>query len=101
MLLPPQTPFCPLPSPLPLSPLSGCVRRGGSSDGTAATAVIRDGPDNQTTKTRYGTASAAALAATEATEEEEYNRVMVPTPNAAWTTPSSAWQTGSSSARSS
>jgi hypothetical protein len=65
--------FFPLPSPLPLLPLSGCVHRGGRSSGTAAPAIIRDGPDDRTTKTRYGTASAAASAATEATEEEEYN----------------------------
>jgi len=64
----------PLPSPLPpLLPLSGCVHRGGRSGGTAAPAIIRDGPDDWTTKTRYGTASVAASAATEALEEEEYN----------------------------
>ncbi len=68
MLLPPPTPFFPPPSPLPLSPLSGCVRRAGRSGGTATPVVICDGPDGRTTKTRYGTASAAASAAT---EEEE------------------------------
>ena len=62
-------PFFPLLSPLPLLPLSGCVHRGGRSGGTAAPAIICDGPDNRTTKTRYGTASAV----TEAMEEEEYN----------------------------
>jgi hypothetical protein len=51
-------------------PLSGCVRRARRSGGTATPAVIRDGPDGRTTKTRYGTASAAASAAT---EEEECN----------------------------
>ena len=61
-------PFFPPPSPLPPSPLSGCVRRAGRSGGTATPAIIRDGPDGRTTKTRYGTASATALAAT---EEEE------------------------------
>ena len=56
-------------SPLPPSPLYGCVRRARRSGGTATPpAVIRDGPDGHTTKTRYGTASAAASAAT---EEEE------------------------------
>ena len=68
MLLPPPTPFFPPPSPLPPSPLSGCVRCAGRSCGTATPAVICDGPDGHTTKTRYGTASAAASAAT---EEEE------------------------------
>ena len=68
MLLPPPTPFFPPPYPLPPSPLSGCVRRAGRSGGTASPAVIRDGPGSRTTKTRYGTASAAASAAT---EEEE------------------------------
>jgi hypothetical protein len=66
-------PFFLLPSPLPLSPLSGCVRRGGCSGGTAAPAVIRDGPDDRTTKTRYGAASVAASAAAAATKEEEYD----------------------------
>jgi len=37
----------------------------------ATPAVIRDGPNGRTTKTRYGTASVAALAVAEATEEEE------------------------------
>jgi hypothetical protein len=73
VLLPPPTPFFSLPSLLPLSPLSGCICCGGRSSGTAAPAVIRDGPDDRTTKTRYDTASAAASAAKEATEEEEYN----------------------------
>ena len=44
--------------------------------GTAAPAVIRDGPDNGTAQTCHGTASAVTLAATEATEgteEEEYD----------------------------
>jgi hypothetical protein len=68
VLLPPPTPFFPPPSPLPPSPLSGCVRRAGRSGGTANPAVIRDGPDGRTTKTCYGTASKAASAAT---EEEE------------------------------
>ena len=68
MLLPPPTPFFPPPSLLPPSPLSGCVRRAGRSGGTATPAIIRDGPDGRTTKTRYGTTSAAALAVT---EEEE------------------------------
>ena len=67
MLLPPPTSFFPPPSPLPPSPLSGCVRCAGRSGGTATPAVIRDGPDGRTTKTRYGTASAV-------TEEEECNR---------------------------
>ena len=66
-------PFFPLLSPLPLLPLSGCVHRGGRSGGTAAPAIICDGPDNRMTKTCYGTASTAASAAMEATEEEEYN----------------------------
>jgi hypothetical protein len=70
VLLPPLTPFFPPPSPLPPSPLSGCVCRSGCSGGTATPAVIRDGPDGRTTKIRYGTASAAASAAT---EEEECN----------------------------
>ena len=65
-------PFFPLPSPSPLSPLSGCVWHGVRSGGTAAPAVIRDGPDDRMTKTCYGTASAAASVAMEATEEEEY-----------------------------
>jgi hypothetical protein len=63
-------PFFPTPSLLPPSPLSGCVRRSGRSGGTTTPAVIRDGPDGRTTKTHYGTASAAASAAT---EEEECN----------------------------
>ena len=67
MLLPPPTSFFPPPSPLPPSPLSGCVRCAGRSGGTATPAVIRDGPNGRTTKTRYGTASAV-------TEEEECNR---------------------------
>ena len=46
-----------------------CCR--GRSGGTATPAVIRDGPDGRMTKTRYGTASAAALLAT---EEEECDR---------------------------
>ena len=76
VLLPPPTPLFPPPSPLPPSPLpplplSGCVRRAGRSGGTAIPAVIRDGPDGRMTKTHYGTASAAALAAAEVTEEEE------------------------------
>jgi hypothetical protein len=71
VLLPPPTPFFPPPSPLPPSPLSGCVRRAGRSDGTATPAVIRDGPDGRTTKTRYGTASAAAPVVAEVMEEEE------------------------------
>ncbi len=62
VLLPPPTPFFPPPSPLPPSPLSGCDRRGGRSGGTAAPAIICDRPHGRTTKTRYGTASAAALA---------------------------------------
>ena len=45
-----------------------CVRHAGRSGGTATPAVIRDRPGGRMTKTRYGTASAAALAAT---EEEE------------------------------
>ena len=45
VLLPPPTPFFLPPSPLPPSPLSGCVRRVGRSGGTATPAVIRDGPD--------------------------------------------------------
>jgi len=53
-------------------PLSGCVHHSGRSGGTAAPAVIRDGPGDRTTKARYDTASAAAAAATEAMEEEEY-----------------------------
>ncbi len=69
VLLPPPTPFFPLPSPLPPLPLSGCVRRAGCSGGTATPAVIRDGPNGRTTETHYyGTASAATAAAT---EEEE------------------------------
>ena len=76
VLLPPLTPFFPPPSLLPPSPLSGCARRAGRSGGTSNPAVIRDGPDGLTTKTRYGTASAVASAA--------------PTPDAAWTTPCSA-----------
>ena len=90
VLLPPPTLFFPPPSPLPLLPLSGCVCRAGCSGGTATPAVIRDGPDGRTTKTRYGTASAAGRqrrrrrSATDAT---------APTPGAAWTTPSSAWWT--------
>jgi hypothetical protein len=71
VLLPPPTSFFPPPSPLPPLPLSGCVHRGGHSGGAATPAVIRDGPDGWTTKTRYGTASAAAPAAAEATEEED------------------------------
>jgi hypothetical protein len=74
VLLPPPMPFFPPSSPLPLSPLSGCVYRAGCSGGTATPAVIRDGPDGRMTKTRYGTASAAALAAAVAAaamEEEE------------------------------
>ncbi len=70
-------PFFPTPSPLPPSPLSGCVRRTGRSGGTATPPVIRDGPDSHTTKTRYGTASAAASAAT---EEGSATDVTVPTP---------------------
>jgi hypothetical protein len=70
VLLPPSTPLFPPPSPLPPSPLSGCVRRAGRSGGTATPTVIRDGPDGRTTKTCYGTASAAASGAT---EEEECN----------------------------
>ena len=66
-----QRRFFPPPSPLPLSPLSGCVRRAGCSGGTATPAVIRDRPDGRTTTTHYGTASAAALAVAEVTEEEE------------------------------
>jgi len=73
VLLPPPTPFFQLPSPLPLLPLSGCVRRGGCSGGTAAPTVILDGLDDRTTKTRYGTTSVAVSASTEATEEEEYD----------------------------
>ena len=68
MLLPPLTPFFLPPSLLPPSPLSGCVRRAGRSGGTSNPAVIRDGPDGLTTKTRYGTASAVASAGA---EEEE------------------------------
>jgi hypothetical protein len=52
-----------------------CLRRrcpdvsvAGRSGGTATPAIIRDGPDGHTTKTRYGTASVVASAAT---EEEE------------------------------
>jgi hypothetical protein len=71
VLLPPPTPLFRPPSPLPPSPLSGCVHRAGSSGGTTTPAVIRDRPDGRTTKTRYGTASVAALAAAAATEEEE------------------------------
>ena len=71
MLLPPLTLLFPPPSPLPLSPLSGCVRRTGRSGGTATPVVIRDRLDGRTTKTRYGTASAAALAAAAAAATEE------------------------------
>jgi hypothetical protein len=67
-MLPPLTPFFLPPSPLPPLPLSGCVRRVGCSGGTATPTIIRDGPHGRMTKTPYGTASAAALAAT---EEEE------------------------------
>ena len=63
-------PFFPLPSPLPLSLLSGCVRCGGCSSGAAAPAVICDEPDDQTAKTRYGT---VPVAVTEVTDEEEYD----------------------------
>ena len=74
-VLPPSpTPFFPPPSPLPPSPLSGCVRRAGPSGGPATPTVIRDGPDGRTTKTRYGTASASAPTVAEVTEEEECNR---------------------------
>ena len=71
MLLPPPTPFFLPPYPLPPLPLSGCVRRGGLSGGTAAPAIIRDGPDGRTTKTRYITPSAAVSAAAEAETTEE------------------------------
>jgi len=72
VLLPPLTPFFPpRPSPLPLLPLSGCVRRTGHSGGTATPAVIHDGPEGRMTKTRYGTASAAASLAT---KEDECDR---------------------------
>jgi hypothetical protein len=67
VLLPPPTPFFPPPSPLLPLTLSGCVRRAGRFGGTATPAVIRDGTNGRTTKTRYTTASAAA----DATEEEE------------------------------
>ena len=68
VLLPPSMLFFVPPSPLPPLPLSGCVRRSGRSGSTATPAVIRDGLVGRTTKTCYGTTSAAALAAT---EEEE------------------------------
>ena len=74
MLLPPPMPFFPPRSPLPPLRLSGCVRRAGRSGGISTPAVIRDGPDGHTTKTRYGTASAAASAAM---EEEECKQVML------------------------
>ena len=73
MLLPPPTPFFPPLSPLPPLPLSGCVYCGRRSGSSAAPTLIRDGPDGRTTKTRYGTASAAAPVAAEVTEEEECN----------------------------
>ena len=66
-----RTPFFPPPSLLPPLLLSGCVRHAGRSGGTATPAIIHDRPDGRTTKTRYGTASAAALAVAEVTEEEE------------------------------
>ena len=69
VLLPPLTLLFPPPSPLPPLPMSGCVRCAGRSGGTATPAVIHDRPDGRTTETRYGTASAAALAAAVATEE--------------------------------
>ena len=71
MLLPPLTPFFLSPSLLQPSPLSRCVRHFARSGGTATPVIIRYGPDDRTTKTRYGTASAAASASAEATEEEE------------------------------
>ena len=73
VLLPPPTPFFPLPSQMSLSPLSGCVHHSGCSGGTASPAVIRDGPGDRMTKAHYGTtsaASSASAAAMEATEEE-------------------------------
>ena len=73
MLLPPPTLFFPLPSLLPLLPLSGCVRCGRCSGGTAAPAVIRGRPDDRMIMTQYGTASAAASVAMEAMEEEAYD----------------------------
>jgi len=85
VLLQPPTPFFPLPSPLSLSLLSGCVRRSGRSGGTAAPTIIRDGPDDRMTKV-----SAAASAAMEATEEEEYKRCNGADLDATWSTPSSA-----------
>jgi hypothetical protein len=60
VLLPPPTPFFLMPSPLPLSLLSGCVRCAG-----------RSGSTSRTTTTCYGTATAAALATAEGMEEEE------------------------------
>ena len=71
VLLPPLTPFFLPLSPLPPSLLSGCVRHARRSGGTTTPTVIRDGPYSRTTKTRYGTKSAAALAAAVATEDEE------------------------------